>query len=97
MSPELIQQLHLKSHQLKMSKSFNEISQEIANDFLQNIVFIDDNAYTDKKGNAHDFDALEITKEFSHSEKFCAVYKPVVEEDIEKFSKIAKKADVQNN
>jgi hypothetical protein len=77
-----------------MNNSFTEKSKEIANDFLQTIVFLDDNAYTETNGNSHDFNAIEITKNFSSDEKFCAVYKPNSEDDIDAFIKVAQKADV---
>ncbi|MBN2777113.1 MAG: hypothetical protein JXR36_05700 [Bacteroidales bacterium] len=77
-----------------MNKSFFDISKGIANDFLQSIIFIDDNAYSEKNGNSHDFDALKISKVFSDNEKVCAVYKPETEKDIDQFIKISKKADV---
>jgi len=77
-----------------MNKPFFEKSKEIANDFLQSIVFIDDNAFSEKVGNSHDFDALKISKAFSDNEKICAVYKPEKEKDIDQFISISKKADV---
>jgi hypothetical protein len=77
-----------------MNKPFFDISKEIANDFLQSIIFIDDNAYIEKVGNPRDFDALEISKYFSLSEKFCSIFRPTKEEDIDNIIKIAKKADV---
>src|ERR1035437_9977833 len=77
-----------------MNKPFFDISKEIANDFLQSIIFIDDNAYIEKVGNPRDFDALETSKYFSLSEKFCSIFRPTKEEDIDYIIKIAKKADV---
>lgn len=77
-----------------MEKTFFDKSKRIANDFLQSIVFIDDNAYIDKAGNPHDFDALEITKYFSFSGKFCSIFRPTKEDDLNSIINVSKKADV---
>lgn len=79
-----------------MSNTFFEKSKEIANDFIQSIVFLDDKAYKDanKENPAHDFNALEISKVFAKEKKICAVYIPESKEDIENFKSIADKADV---
>ena len=79
-----------------MTDNFESISKEIANDFLQSIIFIDDKAYSDidESDVRHEFDAQAITKEFAKDKKICAVYQPKSEEDIEVFSLIAQKADV---
>lgn len=79
-----------------MNSPFFEKSKEIANNFLQSIVFIDDEAYPTKKmeDSAHEFDALKISKAFALKEKICAVYKAETFEDINNFKSIAKKSDV---
>lgn len=79
-----------------MINNFESLSKQIANDFLQSIVFIDDKAYEDPDNNdlQHDFDAQTITRNFADKEKICSVFQPKVEKDIELFSNIAKKADV---
>jgi hypothetical protein len=77
-----------------MSSTFFEKSREVANDFLQTIIFLDDKAYLKPSGNSDDFDALEITKHFSESKKICAVYKPTCDKDITNFIEISKKSDV---
>lgn len=79
-----------------MSNPFLEKSREIANDFLQSIVFIDDKAYsgvTEDDPN-HDFDAQKVSMSFAKEKKVCGVYQPKSKEDIENFKSIAKKADV---
>lgn len=75
--------------------TFFEKSKEIANDFIQSIVFLDDKAYrnSDNENTAHDFDALKISKIFAKENKICAVYRPESEKDIEDFKSIADKAD----
>ena len=84
-----------------MNNVFFEKSKEIANEYLQNIVFLDDKAFesnvvADSKQNnsQHSFDSFEISKAFAKEKKVCAVYNPLNESDIEDFKQISKKADV---
>lgn len=77
-----------------MSNPFFETSKEIANQFLQNIVFIDDKAFAQKEKTNHDFDALKISQVFAESQKVCAVYKPIKDSDIDNLAELVKKADV---
>lgn len=79
-----------------MSNTFFEKSKEIANDFIQSVVFLDDRAYKDKDKESpnHDFDALKISQIFAKEKKICAVYKPESDQDINNFKLIADKADV---
>lgn len=79
-----------------MSDTFFSKSKEIANDFIQSVVFLDDKAYnsSDERDLTHDFDALKITQAFAQEKKICAVYKPILESDIEDFKYISEKADV---
>lgn len=82
-----------------MSSAFFEKSKEIANNFMQSIVFLDDRAYGND-GNrqaqdaVHDLNAYEISKIFAKQKKICAVYDPTTTSDISDFKLIAKKADV---
>lgn len=80
---------------MDMGTAFFVASKEIANNFLQNIIFIDDKAFdtTDQKGN-HDFDAYAVTKSFAEKQKICAVYKPKTSTDIDQLAELAKKADI---
>lgn len=78
-----------------MSKFF-ERAREIANDYIQNIVFLDDRAYisgNDGRGQ-HDFNSAHLTKVFAKENKICAVYQPENLDDIENFKHVAKKSDV---
>jgi len=77
-----------------MSSSFFESSKEIANDFLQSIVFIDDRAFVTEGPNHHEFDAKQITRVFANSKKVCAVYNPETLGDINNLAQLAKKSDV---
>lgn len=78
-----------------MSNVFFEESKRIANDFLQNIVFIDDKAFDfSKEQSNHEFDAYAVTKTFAKEGKMCAVYRPKTSEDIEHLAILVKKADI---
>lgn len=78
-----------------MNSTFFEQSKRIANDFLQNIVFIDDKAFdTPEENNNHEFDAYRVTSAFAKEGKICAVFRPKNSNDIENLSRLAKKADI---
>ncbi|WP_409440245.1 response regulator receiver domain [Psychromonas sp. GE-S-Ul-11] len=79
-----------------MTDNFQSLSNEIAKDFLQSVVFIDDKAYSavDGADTQHDFDAKTITRGFASNHKICSVFQPEKEADIQLFSDIAAKADV---
>jgi response regulator receiver domain-containing protein len=79
-----------------MTNTFQSLSTQIADDFIQSVVFIDDKAYSgvDETDNQHDFDVQEITKLFARSKKICSVFQPENESDITLFSDMAIKADV---
>ncbi|WP_172915657.1 response regulator receiver domain [Capnocytophaga canimorsus] len=83
----------------EMNTTFFKKSQEIANEFLQNIVFLDDKAFKDgnnreSQDSRHAFDPFEISKAFAKEKKICAVYNPLTKKDIDDFKQISKKADV---
>ncbi|PZF73940.1 response regulator receiver domain [Taibaiella soli] len=74
---------------------FLTVSKEVANNFLQNIVFIDDKAFNTADGATnHDFDAYAVTRSFAEKNKICAIYKPKTSADIELLARLAKKADI---
>jgi hypothetical protein len=77
-----------------MSSPFFETSKEIANEFLQSIVFIDDKAFVNEESNYHEFDAKKITRVFANSRKMCAVCNPETLADINNLALLAKKTDV---
>ncbi len=77
-----------------MENSFFELSRQVANDFLQNIVFIDDKAFNPENNTNHHFNAAAISKAFGASKKICAVYKPENDEDIKNFGFLAQKSDI---
>ncbi len=79
-----------------MTNTFFEKSKEIANDYIQNIVFLDDRAYKikDEAKPNNDLDVAKISKHFAKEKKICAVYQPESEQDIEYFKAISNKSDV---
>jgi hypothetical protein len=79
-----------------MTENFQDRSNQIANEFLQSVVFIDDKAYSaiDSSDIQHDFDAKAITRSFASDKKICSVFQPEKEGDIQLFSDIAIKSDV---
>ncbi|MDP9955147.1 hypothetical protein J2X97_000784 [Epilithonimonas hungarica] len=81
-----------------MSSAFFNKSKNIANEFIQSIVFLDDKAYlkenTEGQEVVNDLDAYEISKIFAKEKKICAVYDPENEEDILNFKEISIKADI---
>jgi hypothetical protein len=72
---------------------FFDKSKEIANDFLQSIVFLDDKAFQNDSSQ-HAFDAFEVSKAFADEKKVCGIYNPTKKPDIDSFTEIAKKSDV---
>jgi hypothetical protein len=87
-----------------MNNTFFDVSKEIANDYLQSIVFLDDRALpknsekenepAEQNLSQHAFDTFEVSKVFAKEKKICAVYNPFVDTDIDDFIQISKKADV---
>lgn len=76
-----------------MADRFIKQSKEIANNFIQNIVFIDDKAYkNDITNNA--FSALDVSNVFAQSGKICAIYAPKSISDVNSYNTILNKADV---
>ena len=76
-----------------MSTTFFDKSKEIANEFLQSIVFLDDEAFKSNSGQ-HSFTASEVSRAFADEKKICGMYNPTTKSDIDNFTEIAKKSDV---
>ena len=76
-----------------MADRFIEQSKEIANNFIQNILFIDDKAYKEDSTN-NAFSALDVSNAFAKTGKICAIYAPKSVSDIDSYNVILKKADV---
>lgn len=81
-----------------MSDTFFNKSKQIANDYIQSIVFLDDRAYIkDEKSDQspiHDLSAEKISTLFAKNKKICALYDPENESDIDDFKEISLKSDV---
>lgn len=79
-----------------MTDNFKSLSIKVANDFLQSVVFIDDQAdgAASESDDRHGFDVQEVTRSFAQDKKICSVLQPLAESDIKLFSAIAQKADV---
>lgn len=82
-------------------KTFVDISREIADNFIRDIVFVDERAYpkkTDKtvEENVHnnEFDSKAVSDAFLKKGKICAIYAPQTEEDIQECISSLIKADV---
>lgn len=75
-----------------MENKFTNHSKKVVNDFIQNIVFIDDRAYSSEKV-AMDFDASKVLSIFANEGKLCAIYTPNIISDKESFAPILNKAD----
>lgn len=81
---------------MPINSRFFEKSKEIANAYLQSIVFIDDKAYAGLSNDNpnHDFDAQKVSMAFAKEQKICAIYSPKSEQDIHNIKLIVKKADI---
>jgi len=77
-----------------MSSPFFERSKEIANDYIQSIIFIDDEVYKKQTDQGHLLDHKEITNSFLKASKICAIYNPHNIGELENLTSIAKKADI---
>ena len=82
-------------------KSFVTLSREIADKFIRDIVFIDEQAYPEKTNNTieaavhnNEFDAKSVSDAFLKKGKICAIYAPQTEEDINDCVVSLLKADV---
>ena len=76
------------------NNTFFDISKQIANEYLQSIIFIDDEVYAAQTDQDHRLSQEEITRYFSEEEKICAVYNPKSESELSKLKSISKKADI---
>lgn len=76
-----------------MAQSFEEITRNVVDRFLQNILFIDDKAYQpENKENA--FDAQKISSVFAKKGKLCTILEPHSPEDLKTSSSLFPKSDV---
>ncbi|MDR0605925.1 MAG: hypothetical protein LBG80_16670 [Bacteroidales bacterium] len=73
---------------------FFEKSKQIANEFLQSVVFLDDQAFRNDINDQCAFNAFDVSKAFAAEKKVCGIYNPTSESDIKSFKEIAKKSDI---
>lgn len=81
-------------------KSFVTLSREIVDNFIRDIVFIDEQAYLEKTNNTieaavhnNEFDAKSVSDAFLKKGKICAIYAPQTDEDINDCAVSLLKAD----
>lgn len=78
-----------------MVQTFKEITRNVVDRFLQNILFIDDNAYpTEDKQKVNAFDAYKISSVFAQNGKLCTIFAPSTEEDLKNCVSLFAKSDV---
>ncbi len=76
-----------------MNSPFFERSREIADNFIQNVLFVDDQIYTPGERN-HNLDIAQLLKSFERAKKLCALSNPQSDEDFDNIIGVARKADV---
>ena len=75
-----------------MANDFINISKEVVNDFIQNVIFVDDRAHTNGK-TLLEFDATSVASIFANDGKICAIYTPETIGNPDAFFKVMNKAD----
>lgn len=82
-------------------KTFIDLSREIADKFIRDIVFIDEQAYPEKSNNTvesnvhnNEFDTKAVSDAFLKKGKICAIYAPQTEKDVDESVVSLLKADV---
>lgn len=76
--------------------SFEEISKQIVDSFIESIVFIDECAYnnTSPTEESNDFDAQKVSTIFADKNKLCSIYAPQKVSELNKMQPLLPKADV---
>ena len=74
--------------------AFFDRSKEIADRFLQNIIFVDERAYIERDDQQHAFNAKAVSEAFARKQKLCSVFAPSSQEDVERSLPMLLKADV---
>lgn len=92
MNREKIPQLHLRYLRNNMAQTFEDITRDTVDRFLHNVLFVDDNAYSEKRENA--FDAKEISSVFAQKGKLCTIFAPSTEGELQNCSSLFEKSDV---
>lgn len=77
-----------------MSENFSDLSKNIANDFIQSIVVIDDEAFKNSNTASTSTLANDISRAFAKKGKVCAIYAPETKSDLDSYQSIFQKVDV---
>lgn len=77
-----------------MGPTFFERSKQIANNFIQSVLFIDDELYSDQGNINNRLDGQELVKVFSKEKKLCALNNPQNESDFDDIIEVARLADI---
>lgn len=77
-----------------MAQTFEDITKEVVNRFLQNVLFVDDNAYQTDKNEKNAFDAGQISSIFAKDGKLCTIFAPHSEKDLSYCTSLFAKSDV---
>lgn len=84
-----------------IDKTFVDLSREIVDKFIRDIVFIDEQAYPEKTNNTveanvhnNEFDTKTVSDAFLKKGKICAIYAPQTEKDVDECVVSLLKADV---
>ena len=77
-----------------MAQAFSEITKEVVNRFMQNVLFVDDNAYQTDKNEKNAFDASQISSVFAKDGKLCTIFAPHSENDLSYCTSLFAKSDV---
>ena len=77
-----------------MSTNFFNKSTEIANRFINSVLFVDDEIDSEKEDKTHNLNAYELVRAFSKAKKLCALNNPKSEEDFNDIIEVAKKTDI---
>src|SRR5690606_11019964 len=72
---------------------FNK-SKEIADDFIQSALFVDDEIYGPREESQHALNSQALVKAFAKAKKLCALNSPKTVEDFEDVIHVALKSDI---
>lgn len=76
-----------------MVSPYFQKSREIADNFIRDILFIDDEVYTNKAG-THNLEAQKVVEAFTKAKKLCSLSCPQTEDDFDNIIEVAKRTDV---
>lgn len=77
-----------------MSSKFFDLSKKVADEFIQNILVVDDEIFTDEDGSTHNLNAKGIIEAFAASKKLCSLNSPNGQHDLSNVIEVARKTDI---